>query len=401
MICGRVRALFFIGISVVVIVQVMLCWRLSFPTQNSTNTIISSYLSSSSTTSLSTKKTNLLQQQRSSDEHPDHSSDNNNNNNNIPIFYNLYVANASDADRVFKFVTEQLSLRDPTIHYPIFVNTIGYNNNNNNNNRDGDFTSKLSTKISNVIHLQHYDDANEKVTLQALWEYCNKVTNNTSTTKPASSKKVVYLHSKGSYSSTEENEKLRWFLSLGALSKECSRISSLPSTLPCNVCSSRFSPIPHPHTSGNMWLADCYYVSKLLPPINFATRMRAFKHKGTPACTGRMRWAAEHWIHSHPTVKPCDLYNNRSFLFNYENLPDLRGKTTTMVSNNNNDDDDDNDKDIFTLQSAPRYDLSTFSATGVCNKTGVGTLHDRLEEYQKLYHLEPDSSWWGWRFWSN
>lgn len=32
------------------------------------------------------------------------------------------------------------------------------------------------------------------------------------------------------------------------------------------ICSSRMSPLPHPHTSGNMWLAKCDYISQLIDP---------------------------------------------------------------------------------------------------------------------------------------
>jgi hypothetical protein len=293
----------------------------------------------------------------------------------IPIFYNLFVNNASDVDRVYDIVTQQLAFRNPHVHYPIYVNTIGY---------DLYQQSSSYTMLNDFIHMQHYNDANEKVTLQSLWEYCQ---NNTD-------QKVVYLHSKGSYSNTLENEQLRTFLTAGALSVDCRQLESFH----CNVCSSRFSPLPHPHTSGNMWLAECHYVQRLQPPVNFAAKMRAFKHKGSPACTGRMRWAAEHWIHSHPTVQPCDLYTDATFLFNYEHLPSAQEVISAVASANTHS------KllpPFFELRPAPRFDLATFvkATSGVCNGTGGGTLTDRLEEYTKLYKERPDDTWWGWKFW--
>jgi hypothetical protein len=102
-----------------------------------------------------------------------------------------------------------------------------------------------------------------------------------------------------SFTPTPENDLLRRFLTKGALSEEC---ANMPTT--CNVCSSRFSPLPHPHTSGNMWAARCDYVSRLIEPKDqFQRAMRQFRNKGSPVCTGRLRYALEHWIHSSPRVK--------------------------------------------------------------------------------------------------
>ena len=82
--------------------------------------------------------------------------------------------------------------------------------------------------------------------------------------------KIIYLRSKGSYNDTPEYKKLRSFLTKGALSKECAG-SDDDNDLPdkCNVCSSRMPPLPHPHTPGNMWLARCDYVSKLIDPLAY------------------------------------------------------------------------------------------------------------------------------------
>lgn len=101
----------------------------------------------------------------------------------------------TDADRVNKLAIEQLSFRDPTVHNPIYINTIGYNNNNN--------MTKLLPDDSTVIHMNHYEEEDEKVTLQVLWEYCNnnqqeKPSNSSSSSADSSSRTVVYLHSKGS-----------------------------------------------------------------------------------------------------------------------------------------------------------------------------------------------------------
>ena len=195
----------------------------------------------------------------------------------IPVFYNLFVANESDSSRVLDIVTEQKALLRPE-HKPFFIQSIG----------------PFELKIPDATVLGHSRFGDEMITLNSLWDYCKR---------NQWVDMVVYLHSKGSLRNTQENENLRKFVTAGALSKECASMD--PSM--CNVCSSRFSPLPHPHTSGNMWLARCDYVRKLIDPLDFERRMDEFTTNCTEeakeSCDGRLRFSAEHWIHSHPSVK--------------------------------------------------------------------------------------------------
>ena len=102
----------------------------------------------------------------------------------------------------------------------------------------------------------------------------------------------------------------------------------------CNVCSAHFSPVPHFHTHGNIWAAKCSYVLKLVPPNVFAKEMEKV-YNSAPAdlapiiqtwganqehLMGRGRFANEHWVHSHPSVQPCDLYDAQTpaWGFNYK-----------------------------------------------------------------------------------
>ena len=65
-----------------------------------------------------------------------------------------------------------------------------------------------------------------------------------------------------------------------------------------------------------MWLASCRYVAKLLPPPQFQKGMDTYwgalgfdkggRLMGTP-WVGTGRFAMEHWVHSHPSVRPCDV----------------------------------------------------------------------------------------------
>ena len=88
---------------------------------------------------------------------------------NVPVFYNLYVTNSSDAPRVKELVKEQFSFLRPE-HSPIFLSSIGY-----------------QIDVPNTILLQHHEQGTEAVTLQALWQYC----------KSNKEDIVVYMHSKG------------------------------------------------------------------------------------------------------------------------------------------------------------------------------------------------------------
>ena len=195
----------------------------------------------------------------------------------IPIFYNLFIEKLSDVPRVSNFVRDQLlDYLKPGIHGPILINSIGV----------VDDLRKLFWPPSlNATLMNHYEKGDEVDTLQELWSYCSR-----EDTHPE--QKVVYLHSKGSFHWHEANEQLRVYLTKGALSEEC---SNLPDT--CNVCSSRMSPMPHPHTSGNMWLSRCEYVRKLIEPKQFIRAMfatnRELRNKES-GCMGTGRFALEH-----------------------------------------------------------------------------------------------------------
>ena len=114
-----------------------------------------------------------------------------------------------------------------------------------------------------------------------------------------------------------------------------------------------------------------------------AVAPRLVKVRGAPPppgpwCRGTVRYSAEHWIHSHPDVQPCDLYTDPAFTFSYSPLPE--GDFTKV------------------LQPAPRYELSAYIKD---DETGCGLagqlLQERLDEYAALYGgAKPPASWWGW-----
>jgi hypothetical protein len=273
--------------------------------------------------------------------------------NDIPVFYNLYVnsSNEEELQQVTNIVNEQFSYLK-SWHQPVFVHSIGQ-----------------EYVIPHTTLLQHHQHATEMVTLRSLWEYCLDDNHVNAT--------VVYLHSKGSFHPSPLNDQLRKFDSLGALSEEC---STMPDT--CSVCMARFSPFPHPHPPGNMWSAKCTYVKRLLDPTTFERAMDFVKRRTIgnipvhPSCLGAARFAAEHWIHSHPSVQPCDLYTNPKYGWGYEKLEEFRGQ------------------EDFALVIGPRFPKKHWRIG--CPHSD---LNHRLNEYQLLYNTVPDDDWWGWEFW--
>jgi hypothetical protein len=267
----------------------------------------------------------------------------------VPVFYNLFVANQADAPRVERLVQEQLDLLLP--EHALFLHSIGH-----------------PLHIQSAKLLEHHAQGDEVETLRSLWEYC--------TIRPDS--KVVYIHSKGSFHDRPENNALRRFLTTGALSREC---LNLPSH--CNVCASRMSPLPHPHVSGNMWLARCDYIQKLINPKHFEARLSTTpglsNQKESPWCYGIGRFAAEHWVHSHPSVMPCDLSADEEFIWNYENIP-LANFSKQMSM-------------------APRFPLHMYEKTWMC--TNGMTSQERITEYVHLYDEMPSETWWGWRLYND
>ena len=184
----------------------------------------------------------------------------------IPIFYSLYVKDENYKSQVKDAVKNQLDMMIPDVHGPVFVNSIG-----------------TPLEIPNTVLIKHHDDDHdhghsdhgttvEMASLQSLWEFCREPTNHNSS--------VVYLHSKWSHHPTMQTGKIRRFLTKGALSRECSTIATkednaaaTTTTTTCNVCSSRFTPVPHPHSRGNMWLARCSYIKDLIAPNEFSNRI--------------------------------------------------------------------------------------------------------------------------------
>jgi len=154
---------------------------------------------------------------------------------------------------------------------------------------------------------EHYDQGTELHTLSLLWNHCQNHTNDT----------VVYIHSKGSFHPKQSNQYWRYYLTEAAL--------ACPFLEECNVCGLQWYVTWTQFVPGNMWKAQCRYISRLMNPWDFSVRMQSVAQdllvdqlRGrltTDTLTmgarkdffGLQRYAAEHWMGSHPTVKGCDM----------------------------------------------------------------------------------------------
>lgn len=295
---------------------------------------------------------------------------------NIVIFYHLFIDENKNIPIVSAVVKEQLQLIPDPKNTEIRINSIGAEPTMSNFN----LSSELEKRAKIIAH---YPTGWENVTLHDLWSFCRK-----KGTDP--DQLVVYLHSKGSFRGLSDpglwkvQSFHRGYVTRGALSQECLHMPK-----DCNICSTRMTPFPYAQTPGNMWAARCGYVANLKNPLTFGEDMMKTPDdvpivrgmRGSAAfCTGKSRYAHEHWVYSHPHAAPCDLDTNASS--SYGEAPPWEFSS-------------DFEKD---LQKAPRFNLQTYRwRRGYCVDVGEA-LPERLQAYHILYGKEPPADWWGWSF---
>jgi hypothetical protein len=252
------------------------------------------------------------------------------------IFYNIYIppdtvtGDQGQAVRnALRIVQEQMTqvgesyaatsaLRNNQT-LTVYYNTIGHATALN-----ATYMSHVCSKASKnnslrCQHMQHYDQAYEEVTLERVQEYCHR----------HESHKAIYMHSKGSYHSYGgKNEGWRRHMTMAVTDERCIT-TNLPSNNnnhtedTCNVCGLMFFVMPAFMFRGNFWTADCSYVNQLVPAVGFEDRLRKIQNTAKQLQNqsqllmnlqadindnfGLGRYAAEHWIGSHPSFRPCDL----------------------------------------------------------------------------------------------
>jgi len=237
------------------------------------------------------------------------------------------------------------------------------------------------------------------LTLSALHSFCMKHPD----------KSVAYIHNRNQFGDKEnDNNLIRRMLTKAVFTDECFNLQNPTTTSnsgisqpsrDCNVCSARFSPLPHFHASGNMWTADCMYISKLVDPITFRAKMddavnsASFydrlggANKISLAWTGRSIWSAGHWVYSHPDVSPCDVYSEKSFTWNNDNIAA-------------------NDDWTPDLAYAPRFPslldyekkYERFITSPERSRRQWVSLPGRIHEWNFLYKKIPDQKSWVWDF---
>ena len=304
------------------------------------------------------------------------------------VFFNIFIPDGVNRENALNIAASQLNSMKASHHKlsKLFYNLIG--------NITG-LSINLCENIADCTCLNHISVGDEIITLQALHDFCLS----------HSEYSVSYIHNKGSFHPSLENDVLRQLhMRANFETDTCKR--AIQNTN-CNVCSGRFSPLPHFHTSGNMWTAKCNYIKKLHAPSTFEAKMDLIVSEfrdntslralflpcidinenrdclGGPLI-GYQRFASEHWIHSHPSVVPCDtLPSNYTFMWMYNNLPDVNVKWETD------------------LHVGPRFTLESYLNNGVLYKIQWFTLAGRLYEWDQLYNEVPDKNSWVWFYYGS
>jgi hypothetical protein len=233
----------------------------------------------------------------------------------------------------------------------VYYNTIGHPNT---------VTPRFMKKLCSIgksganltcTHMKHYQAGNyEQVTLKRAYEYCLKYPD----------RSIIYIHSKGSFNQHKEwNVGWRKVMLDAVTGRDCI-VAVTTSRSECNLCGNEFAPIWSTLMFGNFFVATCDYVKKLIDPMIFhefidAVEKRRDKdmergmflpHQKGLFVLGRsnftspegIRYSAEEWIGSHPSVIPCDkasgnwsLAPSRGFMHNWVGVRAMRRKRMLKI----------------------------------------------------------------------
>lgn len=323
----------------------------------------------------------------------------------ISVFFNTFQK-VNDTGTSYEVIYDQVK----TLNQGLLKNSTVYYS------RFGDLKLWPTTKCVNkgnreCVEIAAKEDGDESITLQHLYNFCTKNLND----------RVVYIHSKGTYTHSWNNRILKKILMKAVSSEACLRDMG-NNGMDCNTCSSQFAGFPA-HYPGNMWVADCDYISELIPPEDFEQKksevaqrmMNATKRivpdsteddrwkteldDGTvltfktvakwmmdrPSWLGTQRYAMEHWLASSPRMKPCDAFSPKDGIptFSYDTIKQKHVFADDMTPK---------------LQTAPGVPFRD-------HWTHPFRLHPwykpggKLYEYNALYSETPSESSWFHQYW--
>lgn len=288
-----------------------------------------------------------------------------------PIFYNIYVPPDSPEQHMnaIRIVEEQMLQRswsDASMKSPVWYTQIGA-------------SDMLDNSCStNCRRLSHQSTGDEVDTLQALWEYC----------QDHPEQVVTYIHNKGSFHSTENNEKTRRTATKSAL--DCrNEMSKRRDLSQYNVCAGTMIILPQYLCQANMWTAKCAYIQKLYQPNEYASAMQRFYNitfsGNENAClrpytmkenhVGLGRYAYERWVWSHPDVIPADVIPMRKI--DFSEFPPVWKPSLSR-----------------SLKGSPKR-MALDRGMG---ESSFARLEGRLLEWNFLYHKQPANDSWIWDY---
>ena len=262
------------------------------------------------------------------------------------VFYHIFVPfDAAGRTNALRIVEEQLkqvgeSYAATLPHsVQLFYNTLGTPGIVN-----ASFMEKFCGKLYNLecVHLNHFHEGTEEPTLSRVHDYCRQPESygtstqrsvfsgsSTATRKTQIGRRVIYIHNKGSFHVHRLNEHWRRLMTYAATSEHCLH----PPGNSCNLCGLYFVAERGMFMAGNIWTAECNYISKLWAPMEF-------KKKSTSAIQesllmllqqkfdmdlytfadfnfGVDRYSDEMWSASHPSILPCDLTGGKKYNFGF------------------------------------------------------------------------------------
>ncbi len=239
-----------------------------------------------------------------SQEHPKHA-----------VFYNVFVSpTEQDITIPGGIVLEQLqqigeSYAASAGGLHVYYNTVG-----NSILLEGSVADSIKAKCNELgltcVHLAHYREGFEELTLQKVHEFCTAYPD----------RQVIYLHNKGSYTQEIKRDRWRRHMTRAVTDKLC-----LDHMDECTTCGLLFQPVFTFFFPGNFFISQCSYVSRLIAPNEFEAKsdvmltsrpkeLMGVIYPETKVTRGEKRWAMEHWIGSHPSMIPCHVSTHPSIL---------------------------------------------------------------------------------------